>query len=154
MYTHIAYENRKQNTTLFTPSLHVQSVACLSFYVFFYGDTDAFLTLHAIGQSTNQSQQLLRLSSGSSAWARVEAELSGWMEQVAFVVNAQVRTEGGIGVDDVSIINSRCEGKQTGPRPTHLLFQHNWCYRVSVPLILSLGVFHPDVARTEQQQLH
>ena len=112
MYTHVAYEDRKQSAKLFTPELHVKTVACVTFHLVFFGDTDASLTLEAIGESTNQSQRLLHLRNGphSPDWSRVEAELSDWVTRVAFVAHANVRTGGGLGIDDVSVVSGRCPG--------------------------------------------
>ena len=111
MYTHVAYEDRKQRATLLTPELHVQAEACLTVHVTFFGGTDASLTIEAIGaQSTNQSQQLLRLRNGHNYWSMVEAELSHWVKRVAFVAHANVRTDGGLGIDDVSVVSGRCPG--------------------------------------------
>lgn len=108
MYTHVADENRKESTGLYTPPLHVQSQACLTFHVIFFADTDATLTVTALGHSTNQSEQLLLLKDGGGDWSAVETELEMWVEQVSFVADAMSRTEGGIGVDDVTITHFRC----------------------------------------------
>ncbi|KAL8614040.1 hypothetical protein ACOMHN_023275 [Nucella lapillus] len=108
MYTHIASENRQESTALYTSPLHVQSEACVTFHVIFFGNTDATLTVNAIGLTTNQSQQLLLLKNAGGDWSAVETELAVWVEQVSFVVHTNFKTDGGIGVDDVTVTYSRC----------------------------------------------
>jgi hypothetical protein len=85
--------------------------SCLSFYIFFFENADGELTVNVLGHSTNQSQTLVRLRNGRSAWSKVEAELPWWAEQVAFVSHANQRSDCGLGIDDVTVITGRCPGR-------------------------------------------
>lgn len=127
MYTHVNYEDRNKETALYTPTFQIQQTpthppssnpsssssstsSCLTFYVFFFENTDAELTVNAIGPSANQSQALVRVRNGVSDWSRVEAELPVWAERVSFVSHAQQRTDSGLGIDDVTLAPGRCAG--------------------------------------------